>query len=359
MGSTNDYDFDIAVSFAGEDRPIVQAIVDGLRSADVRTFYDHHYAVEMWGEDLVEYFDALYGKRARFMLMMVSRHYATKAWPRQERRAGLARALASDQVYILPVNMDGSELPPGMPQTTAYLDLRREGVRGVVAAIVEKVTGREDWSPDRAPRNETELQVLLRTLPPAWEYLYWAGCIYLELQGSEDLYLDHELGYSPPSGDSVGHEGAPKRLQAAVDEVRRLIHQFDLVWNPEAQRKAFGEPGDSGDAERIRHLAKRMTATYRDLLDWARNVRSVAVPDEYLRAFQLLSNLADEPIRAYREYVSTIMHEMDQLPTMIREREARGDEGMIELTLELTLTMEDQSVRAFTEEMDRLRMDGP
>ena len=46
------YEFDVAVSFAGEDRPIVKEVVDTLRERGLTAFYDEDYKVEIWGQDL-------------------------------------------------------------------------------------------------------------------------------------------------------------------------------------------------------------------------------------------------------------------------------------------------------------------
>jgi hypothetical protein len=41
------YDYDVAVSFAGEDRHLVEPIVEGLKRKNVSVFYDRHEAAKM------------------------------------------------------------------------------------------------------------------------------------------------------------------------------------------------------------------------------------------------------------------------------------------------------------------------
>ena len=67
------YEFDVAVSFAGEDRELVEEIVSRLKDAGVRVFYDTDYQAAMWGEDLVEYLDQVYRVKARYAIMFISR----------------------------------------------------------------------------------------------------------------------------------------------------------------------------------------------------------------------------------------------------------------------------------------------
>src|SRR5689334_16213462 len=80
------YEFDVAVSLAGEDRELVEEIVSRLKVAGIRVFYDTDYQADMWGEDLVEYLDQIYRLKARYVTMFISRFYAEKMWTRHERR---------------------------------------------------------------------------------------------------------------------------------------------------------------------------------------------------------------------------------------------------------------------------------
>lgn len=350
MADEEQYDFDVAISFAGEDRNLVREVADGLKAQGVRTFYDEDFAVEMWGEDLVEYFHAIYKKRARYMLMFISRHYAEKAWPGQERRAGLERALESDDVYILPVRLDDSDPPLGMRSTTGYMDARRIGVAGVVAAAVEKVA--EDLPKQtKTPRLRDEIEHVLRDRPEGWEYLLWAGTLNVEMQGLQDKYLDHEVGYAPPTGDAIAAHEAEQRLDEGLNELQRIVGQVGPVFAEQAQTAAFGRRGEPGNPERIDHLAKRMAATYEDLLDWSRRLRGVTVPVDYRNAYVLLSKLVDQPVKEYREFVDTVVREIDRLPAYLADPEG---EGPFEVTLRLTLTMDDAALQAYLAERQRL-----
>lgn len=347
---TDDYDFDVAISFAGEDRDLVREVADALKEEGVRTFFDEDFAVDMWGEDLVEYFTAIYGKRARYMLMFISRHYAEKAWPGQERRAGLARALESDDAYILPVRLDDVDPPPGMRTTTGYLDARRIGVTGLAIAVTQKLRGTPGWD-GKTPRLRRDIDSLLRQRPDFWEYYLWAGTLYIEMQGLQDKYLDHEVGYSPATGESVAEHEVAERMHTALNELGRIVAQVDPVFREDVQRRAFGEPGQAGSPERIQHLARRMAATYEDLLDWSLSIRGIAVPGDFQEAYALLAHLANQPITEYRAFVDEVVEQIDKLAEL-------GEDGTedepVEVTLELTLTMNEQDLEAYRAEMGRL-----
>ena len=48
------YMYEVALSFAGEDRAFTEAVAEGLREAGVEVFYDSFYTEELWGEYLLE-----------------------------------------------------------------------------------------------------------------------------------------------------------------------------------------------------------------------------------------------------------------------------------------------------------------
>ena len=140
------YEFDVAVSFAGEDRELVEEIVSRLKDAGVRVFYDTDYQAAMWGEDLVEYLDQVYRLKARYAIMFISRFYAEKMWTRHERRSALARALEQRSAYVLPVRLDSTALE-GLRPTLGYLDARLVGPDGIVSATLAKLTGTQPAQP--------------------------------------------------------------------------------------------------------------------------------------------------------------------------------------------------------------------
>ena len=50
MLSKNKYD--IALSFAGDDRGYVEQVADALKSNGIKVFYDRYERVALWGKDL-------------------------------------------------------------------------------------------------------------------------------------------------------------------------------------------------------------------------------------------------------------------------------------------------------------------
>jgi hypothetical protein len=115
--------YDVALSFAGEDRKYVEEVAQHLKALGLEVFYDGFEQVTLWGKDLAEHLGDVYGKDSRFVVLFLSRAYASKAWPSHEKRFALARQLTEGVGRILPVRFDDTEVP-GLPETIAFLDLR-------------------------------------------------------------------------------------------------------------------------------------------------------------------------------------------------------------------------------------------
>jgi hypothetical protein len=114
--------YDLVFSFAGEDRAYVEKVAKYLRAKGVRIFYDKFEEAHLWGRDLAEHFDLVYGTSARFCIVFISKYYVKKMWTRHERRTALARALKEHGEYILPARFDDTEVE-GIRSTLAYIFL--------------------------------------------------------------------------------------------------------------------------------------------------------------------------------------------------------------------------------------------
>lgn len=114
--------YDVALSFAGEDREYVEEVAGRLKDADVAVFYDKFETVELWGKDLIEHLQNIYQNEAKYCVLFVSEHYITKPWPRHERRSAQSRALVAKEEYLLPARFDDSTVP-GLPPSIGYVDL--------------------------------------------------------------------------------------------------------------------------------------------------------------------------------------------------------------------------------------------
>ncbi len=132
------YEYDVALSLAGEERPYVERVAEELRKMGIRVFYDEYEETRMWGKDLPAYLDEIFRLRARYCVMFLSKHYAEKAWPRYEGQAALARAIEGREEYILPARFDDTPFP-GLPPTVKYLDVRHLNPAQLARRIARKL----------------------------------------------------------------------------------------------------------------------------------------------------------------------------------------------------------------------------
>lgn len=117
------YEYDVALSFAGENRDYVEKVANYLKSNGISVFYDMYEQSNLWGKDLYTHLDKIYREKALFCVAFISEHYKNKLWTKHELHSAFARAFASNTEYILPAKFDDTEIP-GIQLTTGYIDLR-------------------------------------------------------------------------------------------------------------------------------------------------------------------------------------------------------------------------------------------
>lgn len=135
------YKYDVALSFAGENRDFAESVASGLKAEGVKVFYDEFSAAVLWGEDLAVKFKEVYFADSRYCIMILSDHYVQKMWPTLERRTALERFIKeSGNAYILPVRLDGfSGDVPGFPNTVGYLSVKSNESGKVVDTFLQKI----------------------------------------------------------------------------------------------------------------------------------------------------------------------------------------------------------------------------
>lgn len=353
MESEQSYDFDVALSYAGEDRSYVYEVANKLRANGVRVFYDEFFTAELWGRDLYVYLDNIYRERARFTVVFISRSYVAKPWPSHERQSAQARALSELGPYLLPVRFDDSVLP-GLRPTVSYLEASRLSPDQLAQLIMDKLADTPGTSsPPPAimgvPRTPEEQRQLLAQRPPGWEYMLYASVLLARRSALEEKWRDNEIRYARRTGTYMDFRAAIDYLSPALEDAGMIVKQINRVLGPDAQEAAFGAVGQAGDPARIEHLATRLMAVYEELLDWAAGVRGLGVPKELQDALELTARLTEFPTRQIREFVDYYVAEVEQIP----ERLQLGEPVRLEMTLKID--MDDEVLSAYKEELDRLR----
>ena len=142
-----EYTYEVALSFAGEDRSFADAVAKGLRDAGVKVFYDDFYAEDLWGEDLAVKLREVYHSSSQFCIMIISEHYVDKMWPSHERQQAIERMISErGKAYVLPVRLNGfNGEVPGLSGAISYLAVRSSDHQNIVYAFLRKI-GRKGTS---------------------------------------------------------------------------------------------------------------------------------------------------------------------------------------------------------------------
>ncbi len=134
----NQFDYDVALSFAGEDRKYAKQLAKILTEKGVKVFYDEFEKHGLWGKDLYTYLYDLYKLRAKYCIIFISKYYAQKMWTNHERKAAQERAIKEHREYILPIKLDDTEIP-GIPQTIGYISWFDETPEKIVEYLLKKL----------------------------------------------------------------------------------------------------------------------------------------------------------------------------------------------------------------------------
>ena len=141
------FKFDVALSFAGEQREYVEEVFDYLKKNKIQVFYDKDKEIALWGEDLAEYFDDVFRVSSEYCVMFISREYEEKSWTIHERRSALARALEERRTYVLPARFDDTDLP-GLRPTIKYIELSEFSPVEFAKIIIKKISLEEKQETD-------------------------------------------------------------------------------------------------------------------------------------------------------------------------------------------------------------------
>lgn len=136
--NSKEYEYQIALSFAGEDRAIAKELAQKSKDKGLSVFFDEYEQASLWGKNLYDHLQSVYRDKARFCIILISKFYAEKLWTRHELKQAQERAFTENKEYILPLRIDDTEIS-GISNTTAYLDMRNISIQEVVQLVIKKL----------------------------------------------------------------------------------------------------------------------------------------------------------------------------------------------------------------------------
>lgn len=133
-----EFEYDVALSFAGEDREYVDNLAEKLKSMGIKVFYDKFETAKLWGKDLYQFLSSIYKDNARYCIIFISEHYKEKAWTTLELRNAQNRALFENREYILPIYLEDVKLN-GINDTIGFLKATDYSYDEIVNLTLEKL----------------------------------------------------------------------------------------------------------------------------------------------------------------------------------------------------------------------------
>lgn len=135
---TPEFDYDVTLSFAGEDRRYVEEVAHYLRELGIKVFYDKYYEADLWGKNLYTHLDEIYQNTSKYCIIFVSKFYRDKVWTNHERESAQARAFGQKAEYILPVKFDDTVIP-GIRPTIGYIDGKKHSPLDLSQILLTKL----------------------------------------------------------------------------------------------------------------------------------------------------------------------------------------------------------------------------
>lgn len=138
------YEYDVAISFAGENRNLAKHIANQLESLDITVFFDEMFEANFLGHTWTKVFKEIFSEKSRFVLCLLDSYHEQKIWPTFEREHFAPRVVEQS---VIPVYLDDTKFV-GIPSDVIGIRFRydREQIEGwqhnADTEIVEKLVDR-------------------------------------------------------------------------------------------------------------------------------------------------------------------------------------------------------------------------
>jgi hypothetical protein len=134
------YEFEIAISFAGENRELARKFSEKLEIFDVSVFFDELYESNLLGKALAKQFVKIFNEDSRFVLCFLDINHLEKIWPTFERETFKVRI---QEEAIIPVYLDNTKFL-GIPEDLYGFNFKNEHsedeIDDAVIKLIEKIS---------------------------------------------------------------------------------------------------------------------------------------------------------------------------------------------------------------------------
>ncbi len=127
--------YDVAISFAGSERDLAITIGFYCQRNGISIFYDD--LEQLWGKDLKKELKSVFGKQAKYVLVIVSKEYVKRYWTMYEFRSALTNMVDNEWGRILPIKIDDAILQE-LPDSIAYIPIDISLNKGIIGFYITK-----------------------------------------------------------------------------------------------------------------------------------------------------------------------------------------------------------------------------
>lgn len=237
MTDVSDMPYDLAFSFAGEQRAYVEATKLACEKLGLNVFYDRDKNNEWWGKSFIREQRKVYGSQTRFFVPFISSEYLAKPIPTDEFSAAMMTAVKQGDGYILPILMGDVRVPPDLLHPHIHY-LRADDFTPEQLADQLQMRVRSAESHGQQPRDvasvvKEALEVRVPKVVPA------NFSKYRELQTVFD-YLAEQFQAALPQLEPSGFIGTLNRQEARLSV--RIEHRGDTVYSLDVYKGgSFGD----------------------------------------------------------------------------------------------------------------------
>lgn len=202
----DEYKYDVALSFASEQREYVEQVANQLNRLGIKCFYDNNYKTKLWGENLLKYLEDVYCRKSQYCIIFISEAYNKKQWTKFEYDVIMERFYLNDHTgdssqYLLPVRFDDTELS-GLRNSLGIISAQETTPKELAHMIYDKLY--ENKNNVQTAQSELDLNVIYDELKKHLSYNFIDNHIRVS---SLQEKIDAILFFSEVSNDFMQYSG--------------------------------------------------------------------------------------------------------------------------------------------------------
>lgn len=183
-----------------------------------------------------------------------------------------------------------------------------------------------------------------------FEHEFFAQTLVDEISKKEDLKNDFKYSLVFESKNFVYNSAEISNwIIGRTTSLQNIISSLSTLMNT-ALSEFLNEPGQPSDLRGLHYVSKTFSALYENLIRWKLDTNSSYIGDENAYLKESLSNIANKAIQQTWDFPFYVLKEI----TSAKQRLLEGETN-IELTLKITINLEEEALNQFSKDMNTFR----